>query len=67
MVLFENMDLRELAPSIIDVIGHRSEKPNFQYVMPDLDDEINLTVYSMSKTMIFKLYYNFNITYIIKM
>ena len=36
MVLFESMDLRELVPSIIDVIGHRREKPNFQYVMPDL-------------------------------
>lgn len=36
MVLFENMDLRKLVPSIIDEIGHRSEKPNFQYVMPDL-------------------------------
>lgn len=36
MVLFENMDLRELASSIIDEIGHRGEKPNFQYVMPDL-------------------------------
>ena len=36
MVLFGNMDLSELVPSIIDVIGHRSEKPNFQYIMPDL-------------------------------
>ena len=29
MVLFENMDLRELVPSIIDEIGHRSEKAEF--------------------------------------